>query len=173
MGGMRGPGPWPPPGRPGPRPRPLPRPPVVYDEREHRSAEEILEPYRSESRSDQDHTVADSDSELLIRAMCNAAKADGSLDKDERERIMNQVGTLSTSEATFLRSELTSARVAVDDLADSIPADLREVAYTVSLMAISFDSISEKEYLRDLATALEITDFRRDTIHADLSIPLL
>ena len=40
---------------------------------------------------------------VLIRAMCNAAKADGEIDETEQQNIISKLGEIDQAEADFLR----------------------------------------------------------------------
>lgn len=51
---------------------------------------------------------AQEEAEILIEAMCNAAKCDGDVDAAERELILGKMGDLDAKVA-FLKSHLASA----------------------------------------------------------------
>ena len=103
---------------------------------------------------------ADKRSIQLIRAMIAAAKADGHIDADERESIKQQIEQLglSTELSDVIRAELdrplSAAEIAAG--ADS-PASAAET-YLASLMVLDVDQAAEKEYLAELAAALELSD---------------
>ena len=103
---------------------------------------------------------ADSRSIQLIRAMISAAKADGHIDSTERENIKRQIEQfeLESDFAALLRSELDKPLDvrAVAAGADS-PASAAET-YLASLLVIDVDSEVERQYLRDLAEALSISN---------------
>lgn len=72
---------------------------------------------------------------VLIRAMVNAAKADGQVTQDEQQNLINQVGGTvrkrSSSCVTSLPSHWTSR-----EFAWSVPMGMEEQVYTMSLTAI-------------------------------------
>jgi uncharacterized membrane protein YebE (DUF533 family) len=103
---------------------------------------------------------ADARSVQLIRAMISAAKADGHIDAGERENIKRQIDELDLESdfADLLRFEIdkpVDVR-AIARGADS-PASAAET-YLASLMVIDVDNDAERQYLRDLATALGLSD---------------
>ena len=96
----------------------------------------------------------------LIRAMISAAKADGHIDAGERENIKRQINELDLESdfADLLRFEINKPVDvrAIAQGADS-PASAAET-YLASLMVIDVDNDAERQYLRDLATALGLSD---------------
>lgn len=99
---------------------------------------------------------------LLIRAMCNAAKADGEVDQQEQQNILGRLGEeVDQAEIDFVRSELESP-LDVAGFAASVPSSLAANVYAVSLMAIKVDTPEEAEYLRQLAAGMNLD---RETVH--------
>lgn len=117
--------------------------------------------------------MRDQDAEVLIEAMCNAAKADGVIDETETNQIMNELGDISDAERAFLRSAIDAPAKSAADMAARIPSDLRAEAYAVSLISINVDTVDEASYLRDFASALDMSDSDRNDIHDDLGADLL
>jgi uncharacterized membrane protein YebE (DUF533 family) len=95
---------------------------------------------------------------LALRAMIAAAKADGQIDGDEMDRILGRLDADDVTEAER-QSVLDEILKPLDpsDLAKDVrnPAQAAEV-YAASLLAIDNDSETEREYLRNLATALRL-----------------
>ncbi len=61
---------------------------------------------------------------LLIRAMCNAAKADGDIDQDEQQNIIGRLGDeVDQAEIDFVNAEL-NAPLDIAGFAASVPAAL-------------------------------------------------
>jgi uncharacterized membrane protein YebE (DUF533 family) len=94
---------------------------------------------------------------LILRAMIEAAKADGKIDKREIAKLVEKAGEngMTPEERAFVEAELAR------------PIDLRGLAaatagspamaaqvYAASVLAIDIDSAAEAAYLRDLAAAL-------------------
>lgn len=105
---------------------------------------------------------------LLIRAMCNAAKADGEVDQDEQQNIIGRLGDeVDQAEIDFVNAEL-NAPLNVTSFAASVPTDLAATVYTVSLMTIKVDTPEEAQYLRDLARELRIDPTTVANIHKEL-----
>ncbi len=97
----------------------------------------------------------DAEAQVLIRAMIHAAKADGRLNRDERDAILKQLGGASREAVEFLRRELDTM-TDVRDFAWSVPLGMEYKVYTISLSAIDLDSKAESDYLRQLAHGLRL-----------------
>lgn len=106
---------------------------------------------------------------LMIRAMIQAAKADGEIDADEQAAILERLGDISDEERAFVQAELQ----APSDLA-SLVQDAgtvgREQVYSTSLAAIRLDNPAEAQYLKQLATGLGLSDAQRDEIHRRMGV---
>lgn len=107
---------------------------------------------------------------LIIQAMINAAKSDGSIDKAEQEKILSKLGDISKEERDFVRSEF-AAPLDVTKFINSVPRGMEEQIYTVSLMAIDLDKNSEARYLVELAKGLRIQPEMANNLHDKLHIP--
>jgi uncharacterized membrane protein YebE (DUF533 family) len=113
---------------------------------------------------------AQEEAEILIEAMCNAAKCDGSVDDAERELILGRMGDLDAKEVAFLKSHLASP-VDVNEFVSRVPADMAEQVYAFSLMAIKLDTQSEAEYFGQLAQGLGLDGDTANKIHESLGQP--
>jgi len=94
--------------------------------------------------------------DLTLKAMINAAKADGQIDDAEMQRIAGHLKTLKTDQREFLISEL---RKPMDTAALVRAVPNKQVAaqiYVASLLANGGDSAAEKSYLADLAGQLQL-----------------
>jgi uncharacterized membrane protein YebE (DUF533 family) len=93
---------------------------------------------------------------LLIRAMIAAAKADGVIDAEERQRILTKLDAaqLSPEERTFMEAELTRPRSAEAIAAEVQGPELARQVYLVSLLAVEVDTPEERNYLETLAGLL-------------------
>ena len=105
--------------------------------------------------------------ELLIRAMINAAKADGRVDEKEQQKVLGRLGEVSQDEAAFVRREL-AAPLDTQAFIRSIPAGFEQQIYIVSLMAIDLDTNQEAQYLHQLAQGLELSQDLCNQIHEKL-----
>ncbi|MCB2137007.1 MAG: tellurite resistance TerB family protein [Rhodobacteraceae bacterium] len=109
---------------------------------------------------------------LMLRAMIQAAKADGKIDADEKRKLLGNLGEISAEEKRFVEAEL-AAPVDVRGLARQVPKGLEAQVYTMSVMAINLDNQSEAQYLHQLAGALGIDQRNVNAIHARLGVPAL
>jgi uncharacterized membrane protein YebE (DUF533 family) len=109
---------------------------------------------------------------LMLRAMVQAAMADGTLDEAERSKLMQHMDNATEEEIAFV-SGLLDQPVDVPALAADVPDGLEEKVYLVSLMAIDLDSRAEAQYLHSLATALGLGKPVVNDIHRQAGLPLL
>jgi len=112
------------------------------------------------------------DAVLLIRAMIASAAADGYIDANERQNIINKLKSvdLSDEELEFIKEELASP-CSIEEIAEQVKSpDMAKEVYTVSLMSIEMDTEEEKRYLDNLAEQLGLDKSIRDQIHKKLDI---
>jgi len=107
---------------------------------------------------------------LLAEAMIAAARADGHVDQEEQQRILQHLGELDAEERDFIR-EVMARPVDVDDLVRRTPAELRGSVYGVSVAAIRVDTMEEARYLRELAARLGLDHQTVAQIHGELGVP--
>ena len=110
--------------------------------------------------------------EVLVRAMINAAKSDGTVDRDERQKIVGQLGDVTQEEMEFVQHEL-AAPLDVQGFIRSIPRGMEQQVYAISLMAIDLDSNPEAQYLHQLAQGIGLNANMCNEIHAKLGAPKL
>jgi uncharacterized membrane protein YebE (DUF533 family) len=107
----------------------------------------------------------------LVRAMIAAAKADGHIDGEERQKIgerLSLAGMDREAEA-FLREELEKP-LDVDELVSLAKTEAQRVElYTASRLTIEPDSRAERGYLDLLAGRLKLPDALIDHIEATVS----
>ena len=120
-----------------------------------------------------DGGINDDQAQILVRAMCNAAKADGHIDEAESNAILGELGDVSDDERAFMQSELSAPMMSASQLASQVPGDLKNEAYAVSLIAINVDTMEEADYLRELSSSLGMSESDRNDIHDDLGVDLL
>ncbi|WP_170758581.1 DUF533 domain-containing protein [Ruegeria lacuscaerulensis] len=117
--------------------------------------------------------VMEEQAKLMLRAMIQAAKADGELDAHEKETILGELGDeISEDERAFVQDQL-EAPIDVIGLAADSGGPLKTQIYATSLAAIRLDNEREASYLRQLATALGLSDAERDQIHTYMGAPIL
>lgn len=117
-----------------------------------------------------DQKEAATQAEILIRAMINAAKSDGNIDRDEQEKVIARLGDITQAEADFVRSEF-NAPLDVDAFINSVPRGMEEQVYAVSLTAIDLDTNKEARYLQELAKGFRIQADTANQIHEQLGAP--
>jgi uncharacterized membrane protein YebE (DUF533 family) len=109
---------------------------------------------------------------LTVKAMINAAKADGRIDEAETDRIVGKLreGGLSEGEQRFVAEEMRRP-MDTDSIVRAVPN--RQVAtqvYAASLLAIEVDTDKERRYLQDLAKALRLDSNAVDYLHSALGV---
>ncbi len=107
---------------------------------------------------------------VLIRAMINAAKSDGQLDRTEQQKIMDRLGSGSAEAMQFLKQELARP-LNVQEFVREVPVGMEQAVYRLSLIVIDLDTGREAEYLVQLADGLRIPADVREKIHAELGAP--
>lgn len=107
----------------------------------------------------------------LVRAMINAAKADGKVDEKEQEIILSRVPN-DPQTIQFLRQELAKP-LDVRDFAWNVPLGLEVQVYTISLATINLDSKAEGQYLRELAHGLRLDPDLVNQIHTRYGAPTI
>ncbi|MCV6585447.1 MAG: tellurite resistance TerB family protein [Marinibacterium sp.] len=116
--------------------------------------------------------AAEQQAKFLIRAMIQAAKADGEIDPQEQQVLIAHLGNLGPDEIAFVKAEL-AAPADLQGLLNDAAATGREQIYATSLGAIRVDNAAESAYLRQLASGLGLSDADRDAIHARMGLPPL
>lgn len=108
--------------------------------------------------------------ELLVKAMINAAKADGQIDQAEQDMIVKQLGTLTQHEIQFLQSEF-AAPLNVSEFVRSVPIGMEQEIYAISLMAMNLNNNAEAMYLKELAHGFRMTLAGCNQIHQKYGAP--
>ena len=109
---------------------------------------------------------------LMLKAMIQAAKADGQIDATEKEKLLANLGDVSAEERAFVNAEL-EAPVDVAGLTRAVPKGMQSQVYVMSVMAIDLDNQSEAKYLHELAQSLGIERADVNHIHQQLGVPVL
>lgn len=111
---------------------------------------------------------------LVLRAMIQAAKADGTIDADEIERIMGRIAEADPADAAEARGfVLEQMRGPADaaGLAREVrsPLEAAEV-YAAALMAIEVDTDAERAFLAQLALATGLQPATVAQLHAAMGV---
>lgn len=122
-------------------------------------------------RSERPTVQSEDEVVVLIRAMINAAKADGQVSDKEQQEILARLSDRSPQTIQFLRDEFAKP-VDVREFAWSVPIGMEEKVYMMSLAAIDYDSTREAAYLCDLAHGLRLAESEVDEIHRQLGAPI-
>lgn len=119
--------------------------------------------------TDNDVQIPDEEALLLIRAMTNAAKSDGTVDDDEIAAIFSRASDLDGDAQDFIRAEL-KAPLDLDEFINSVPAGMEADIYTASMLPIDVDTAAEAEYLQNLADGLGLSGDVVSKIHEALGV---
>lgn len=107
----------------------------------------------------------------LVRAMIAAAKADGRIDDDERQKIVGRLGEagMDGEAEAFIKAEL-EAPLDLEALVAAARSEEQKVElYTASRLTVDPDSRAERGYLDMLAGRLGLPDALVDHIEATVS----
>ena len=112
-----------------------------------------------EPETDDDVAALEHDAEVIVKAMINAAKADGQIDQAEIERIVGKLeeGGLSEEEKAFFMEEANKP-LDIDAVVASAggQADMAAQIYAASMLAIEVDTPAEERYMSELASRLNL-----------------
>lgn len=99
----------------------------------------------------------ENDARIIVKAMINAAKADGEIDKNEIDRIIGKLDDdgLSKEEKEFFMTE-ASKPMDIDAVVASASRepDVSAQIYAASMLAIEVDTAAEQRYMQSLAAGL-------------------
>ena len=79
---------------------------------------------------------------LMLAAMIQAAKSDGTFDDAEKEKLLGQLGDVDAEEAAFVQAQM-QAPVDIDNLVANTPDGLGQQVYAMSVMGIDLDTQDE------------------------------
>jgi uncharacterized membrane protein YebE (DUF533 family) len=109
---------------------------------------------------------------LMIAAMIQAAKSDGTFDQAEREKLLSHLGDVDAEEAAFVNARM-DAPVDVDGLVAQTPEGMEAQVYAMSLLAIDLDTQDEAQYLHQLAKGYGMKPAAVNDIHEQMGVPSL
>jgi len=119
-----------------------------------------------------DEPDEDEVAKLMLRAMTQAARADGDLDEGEKAKLSAALADSDPGTMEILQ-DILSSPVDPAQLAADTPKGLETQVYTMSVNAITPDNQAEAQYLHTLGTSLGITPETANTIHDSLGAPRL
>jgi uncharacterized membrane protein YebE (DUF533 family) len=112
-----------------------------------------------EPETSADAEALERDAEIIVKAMINAAKADGQIDQSEVERIVGKLeeGGLTEEEKAFFMEEANKP-LDLDAVVASAAGepDMAAQIYAASLLAIEVDTEAERQYMAELASRLNL-----------------
>ncbi|MBR9652507.1 DUF533 domain-containing protein [Thalassovita aquimarina] len=108
--------------------------------------------------------ASEENARLMIRTMIQSAKADGEIDAEERKVILDHLSDASEEEIAFVEAAL-DAPVDVNALVQDAGTTARSQIYAAALTPITVNTEAEKAYLRQLASALQLSDEKVAEIH--------
>jgi len=97
------------------------------------------------------------DAQVIVKAMINAAKADGKIDKNEIDKIIGKLDDdgLEQKEKDFFISEANKPmNLAAVVLSAGNKPDMAAQIYAASMLAIEVDTAAEQKYMHTLASGL-------------------
>ncbi|MCA0960897.1 DUF533 domain-containing protein [Salipiger bermudensis] len=107
---------------------------------------------------------------LMLRAMIQAAKSDGGIDKAEQAKILETLGEDATAEdLAFVKTQL-AAKVDPETLAAETPEAQKAQVYAASLMTIRVDTDAEAGYLDRLAKAMGLSELVVNQLHMQMGL---
>ncbi|MFC6638381.1 DUF533 domain-containing protein [Sulfitobacter sp. JBTF-M27] len=109
---------------------------------------------------------------LMLAAMIQAAKSDGTFDEAEKDKLLGQLGDVDAEEAAFVQAQL-QAPVDVDGLVRQTPQGMGPQIYAMSVLGIDLDSQQEAQYLHKLAQGFGMKPAEVNDIHAQMGVPSL
>lgn len=109
---------------------------------------------------------------VMIRAMVNAAKADGRVTQAEQQAILDRMSQPSPAALSFLRNEF-SQPLDVREFCWSVPLGMEQQVYTLTLATIDLDTGAEADYLRDLAHGLRLAPEFCNQLHQRYGAPTI
>ena len=112
---------------------------------------------------------------LVLKAMINAAKADGHIDTEEMDKIVGKAkeNGLSEEEQRFIMEEINKPLNTEALIADISDPQVAAQFYSASLLAINVDSDLEREYLKDLANSLGLSQNVITYLHTSVGIEII
>ena len=114
--------------------------------------------------------ASEENARLMIRAMIQAAKADGEIDEEERKTILDHLSDATDEEIAFVQAAL-DAPVDPAALAADTSETMRAQVYSAALMAIQVDTEAERGYLAALAQALTLSPDTVAGLHTAMNRP--
>lgn len=126
----------------------------------------------SEASTPQEEQQIAAIADLTVKAMINAAKADGRIDEDEMQKVVGelQADGISDAEREYVMAEIRKPLNTAELVAAVPNQQVAAQMYTASLLAIEVDTAAEKAYLQSLARDLNLDARVVQQIHSTLGV---
>lgn len=127
------------------------------------------------SQAEIEQVTAPQTEALCLKGMLNAAKADGHIQEDEMKRILEKLeeGGITTEERQFVLSEMNKP-LDLEGFIREIPSrEIGAQVYAASLLAITVDTESERNYMRQLAAGLNLNQQTVALLHRMVGAPVI
>jgi uncharacterized membrane protein YebE (DUF533 family) len=113
--------------------------------------------------------------QLVLRAMINAAKADGQIDAGEMQRIVGRLeeGGADDEARDFVLDEMRKPEDLDGLIREGRSPEVAVEVYAASLLAIEVDTPAERDYLRRLAERSNLDAGTVRRVHEALGAPAL
>jgi uncharacterized membrane protein YebE (DUF533 family) len=110
--------------------------------------------------------------DLTVRAMINAAKADGRIDEDEMQKVVGELQEdgIGSAERDYLLAEVRKPMCTEDIIRAATSPQLGAQIYAASLLAIEVDTPAERAYLQNLARGMKLDERLVRQIHTTLGV---
>lgn len=109
---------------------------------------------------------------LMLAAMIQAAKSDGTFDEAEQQKLLGQLGDVDAQEQAFVQAQLQSP-IDVEGLVRQTPEGMEQQVYAMSVLGIDLDTQEEAQYLHKLAQGYGMSPGQVNAIHDQLGVPSL
>ena len=126
-----------------------------------------------EETPEQQQQQLEAQAQIIVRAMINAAKADGQIDEAEVQKIIGRLDDngLTEEEKNFFLVEARKPMDLQGIIAEAaVSQELAAEVYAASLLAIEVDTPAEQQYLQQLAEGLGLPAEAVAHIHATLGV---
>jgi uncharacterized membrane protein YebE (DUF533 family) len=109
---------------------------------------------------------------LIVKSMINAAKADGQVDPQERQRILGRMQADGTDaeERQFVEAELAKPADLDAIVREATTPEVAIQVYAASLLAIEVDTPAEQRYLSTLAGRLGLPREAIQRVHQSMGV---
>ncbi len=119
------------------------------------------------------NATQEASAKVMIMAMINSAKSDGTIDQNEQQKIVAQLGEdLTDDERQFILSEM-QAPLDIDGFVAQIPQGSEQQVYLMSLLGIDLDTQQEAQYLDQLRKKMGMSEQQSNAIHDQLGVQKL